>query len=391
MSFLIKIILLFLVTLANLTKIQSQVVGEPGYGATEIWEKIAPFFSVPDEYNGQYGEYSSPLTFYDGHLVKSKEDWQIRREEILSHWHEMMGHWPPLLENQEMEILWESTRRDGYREYRISFYWTPDEKTEGYLLVPDGEGAKPAVITLYYDAESAIGFGKRAINRDFAYQLTKRGFVTLSICSPSHSIYYPNKENAKVQPLSMLAYAAANAWYVLSKVSDVDSSRIGIVGHSFGGKWAMFASCLFDKFACAAWSAPGIVFDESRGNVNYWDIWYLGYHKPPWRERGMPSKENPARGLYKKLIAEGHDLHELHALMAPRPFLVSGGAEDPPERWIPLNHTIEVNRFLGYENRVAMTNRKEHSPNPESNEQIYLFFEYFLKYNGNSERWQIKQ
>ena len=38
--------------------------------------------------------------------------------------------------------------------------------------------------------------------------------------------------------------------------------RIGIVGHSFGGKWSLFASCLYEKFACAAWSDAGIVFDE---------------------------------------------------------------------------------------------------------------------------------
>jgi len=37
-----------------------------------------------------------------------------------------------------------------------------------------------------------------------------------------------------------------------------------------------------------------------------------------------------------------------------------------------------VNKLLGYRNRVAMTNRPEHSPNKESNEQIYRFFEYFL-------------
>ena len=85
------------------------------------------------------------------------------------------------------------------------------------------------------------------------------------------------------------------------------------------------------------------------------------------------------KGLYPELLEKGHDLHELHALMAPRPFLVSGGSEDPVKQWIPLNHTIAVNRLLGYENRVAMTNRPEHSPNLESNEVIYLFFEHFLK------------
>lgn len=71
---------------------------------------------------------------------------------------------------------------------------------------------------------------------------------------------------------------------------------------------------------------------------------------------------------------EKHDLHELHALMPPRPFLVSGGFSDGPERWIPLNHTILINRLLGYKNRVAMTNRPKHDPNPESNEVVYNFF-----------------
>jgi hypothetical protein len=139
----------------------------------------------------------------------------------------------------------------------------------------------------------------------------------------------------------------------------------------------MFASCLYEKFACAAWSDLGIVFDESRPNVNYYDPWYLGYYFPPWSEVKTRDK-----GLYPKLRKGGYDLHELHALMAPRPFLVSGGSEDQPERWIALNHTVSVNRLLGFENRIGMTSRKDHAPTAVSNEQLCLFFEHFLKYNG---------
>ncbi|HUI32466.1 MAG TPA: hypothetical protein VLY84_02535, partial [Dysgonamonadaceae bacterium] len=84
-------------------------------------------------------------------------------------------------------------------------------------------------------------------------------------------------------------------------------------------------------------------------------------------------------GLYSQLIEENLDLHELHALMAPRPFLVSGGSSDPIERWTALNHSIAVNKLLGYNNRVAMTNRVEHSPNEESNEVLCSFFEWWLK------------
>lgn len=344
---------------------------------------IDTIFTPPAEYRNDYGKFRSPLKFYDGRMVKNAKDWQRRRTEIRNKWHQLMGAWPAVNTTQTLQYL-DSTRRDNFTQYKVRFKWTPLESTDGYLLVPDGEGKKPAVITVFYEPETAIGQGGKAY-RDFAYQLARRGFVTLSIGTSqaskdkTFSIYYPDLQHAAVQPLSMLGYAAATAWEVLAKVPAVDASRIGIMGHSFGGKWAMFASCLYDKFACAVWSDPGIVFEQTNESINYWEPWYLGYTPKPWRKRGLVTPENPSGGLYPKLIAQGYDLHELHALMAPRPFLVSGGHEDPPTRWVPLNHAIAVNSLLGYKNRVAMTNRPEHSPNAISNEQAYLFLEKFLK------------
>lgn len=380
MKFLLKISsLLFLVWLPTVA-----VNGQnKQLSQEERWAKISPFFSPPPEFKDDLGKYWSPLRFYDGSEVKTAGDWKKRRKEIRDKWMNMMGEWPALIKNQKMEIL-ETVRKDGYTQQRVSFNWAPNEKTTGYLLIPDGKGKRPAVITTFYEPETALGMGKAG--RDFALQLTKRGFITLSIGTTeaskaqTFSIYYPSIKNVTVQPLSMLAYAAANSWYVLSNVPEVDSKRIGIMGHSFGGKWAMFASCLFDKFACAVWSDPGIVFEQSRPSINYWEPWYLGFHPKPWRKRGLITSENPVKGgPYLKMLAEGYDLNELHALMAPRPFLVSGGSEDPVSRWIPLNHTVAVNKLLGYENRVAMTNRPDHSPNAESNEVAFLFFEHFLK------------
>lgn len=348
------------------------------------WEKISSFFQPPEEFRGQYGDYRSPLKFYDGQTVTTLKEWKKRRGEILNRWNEMMGKWPPFIQKQKMEIL-ETQQKEGYVLYRIRFCWLPDQKTEGYLLIPDIKGKKPAVITVYYEPETAIGIGDSK-NRDFAVQLAKRGFVTLSIGtsettnSKTYSLYYPDIQNSTIQPLSVLAYAAANSWFLLAENPEVDRDRIGIIGHSYGGKWAMFASCLFDKFACAVWSDPGIVFDDSRPNVNYWEPWYLGYYRPPWNNTWRKSGNvSDAKGLYPKLISGGYDLHELHALMAPRPFLVSGGSEDTAERWAVLNHAIAVNKLLGYKDRVAMTNRPDHSPTEESDKQAYMFLEYFLK------------
>lgn len=374
------IVLLFLLAMSAEIRAQTR---------EESWQKIEKYFAPPAEYAEDFGDYESPLLFpdEDGHVASQPVQWQRRRADIRREWMTLMGEWPPLREDQQLQII-ATEQRDGFVQHRVRFHWLPDPAppTEGYLLVPDDgkPGAKlPAVITVYYEPETAVGMGKE--NRDFAYQLVKRGFVTLSIGTTesseakTYALHWPSLDDARVQPLSMLAYAAANAWHALANRPEVDAERIGIVGHSYGGKWAMFASCLFDKFACAVWSDPGIVFDDDRPSVNYWEPWYLGWHPRPWRKRGLITEENPAFGVYPKLREQGRDLHELHALMAPRPFLVSGGSEDPPERWKALNHSITVNRLLGVENRVAMHNRPDHAPNEESNAVIYAFFGHFLK------------
>lgn len=352
---------------------------EPSGG--EAWKLIEPYFAPPEEFADDLQTYASPLQFADGRTVTTPEEWAERKAELRADWHRLLGEWPPLITEPQVEVL-ETGEHQGLRKETVRFHWTPQEQTTGYVLIPPGEGPFPAVVTVYYEPETAIGEGSEL--RDFALQLAQRGFVALSIgtnvasAAKTYAIYHPSLEDARVEPLSMLGYAAANAWHVLAQRPDVDAERIGIVGHSFGGKWAMFGSCLFDKFACAAWSDPGIVFDERRPSVNYWEPWYLGYHPQPWRKRGLITPENPAFGTYPELTKQGRDLHELHVMMAPRPFLVSGGSEDPPRRWQALNHSVAVNRLLGYENRVAMSNRPAHAPNEESNAIIYAFFEHFL-------------
>ena len=344
---------------------------------SDRWQKLAPYFSPPPEYANRSGPYRSPLLFNDGTEVKTADDWQRRRKEILDHWHGVMGAWPAVIETPRIDYL-EKKRRENFTQHKVRVETGRGQMTAGYLLVPDGDGPFPAVFVPFYEPETSTGQNDKKL-RDFAYQLTKRGFVTLSVGSPGGDARKPDTAGTPLQPLSFLAYVAANGYQALASLPQVDPRRVGIVGHSYGGKWAMFGSCLYDKYAAAAWSDGGVVWDEPRSNVNYWEPWYLGLDRAATRKPGLVTKDNPRTGAYKTLVESGHDLHELHALMAPRPFLVSGGSEDPPARWEALNHSVAVNRLLGHAHRVGMTNRPTHDPTPESNEVIYLFFEYFLK------------
>lgn len=200
-------------------------------GGDPLPASIAGSFRPPEEFAGKPGDYRSPLVFDDGRPVRTREDWQKRRAEIRKAWHEIMGPWPPLVETPKIEFL-ETTRREGFTQHRARIQIAPDRTTVGYLLVPDGEGPFPAVLVPYYQAETGAGLDDSEL-RDFGYQLTKRGFVSLSIGTPG-SRHYPSEEKAQLQPLSYLAYVAANCANALAAMEQVDGERIAVnrlLGH----------------------------------------------------------------------------------------------------------------------------------------------------------------
>lgn len=356
----------------------------------QLWQQIEPFTNPPAEFAGKLGEYRSPLLLADGSRVETKEAWARRRAEILKQWHERLGPWPALLEKPAVKRF-EAVEKEGYTQQRVNVQVSADGKqADGYLLVPKGPGPFPAVFVPFYEPQTSIGEGKKGQGtHDYGLQLVKRGFVTLSIGTPGsfenigvetrELLTQAGKEQRR-QPLTLLAYVAANCHTALAQLPEVDPKRIGVIGLSYGGKWSMFASCLHEPFACAVWSDPGIVFNEKNSNVNYWEPWYLGYDPLATRKPGVPSETNPRTGLYKRMTEAHEDLVDLHALMAPRPVLVSGGTEDPPRNWQPLQHLLAVNKLLGYEDRVAMTARKTHVPTAEALQVELAFLEYWLKF-----------
>jgi hypothetical protein len=298
-------------------------------------QTIQKYFAPPKGLENNFGPHKSPLIFNDGRRVTDASQWPARRQEILNYWHGEMGSWPELITQPEVETL-KVERVDDYMQHTLRMRVGPRQHTTGYALVPDGKGPFPAVLVVFYDPERPAGIVGRN-TRAFGYDLVKRGFVVLCVgekafTANTNDFYFREEEEPFLQPLSFLAYVAADCYHVLAKMPIVDPARIGVMGHSYGGKWAMFASCLYDKFAAGVWSDGGIVFDEEFANINYWEPWYLGRERGFQRARGVITPESPRTGAYKRIIESGHDLHELYALMAPRPFLVSGGSEDIPAR-----------------------------------------------------------
>ncbi|MBX3731940.1 MAG: DUF1593 domain-containing protein [Verrucomicrobiae bacterium] len=333
-------------------------------------------FVPPPELAGERGHHRSPLQFRDGSRVETPADWNRRRAEILGEWEAIAGRPPGPLRSPTLEVL-ESEARETFTQHRVRVPLARDVTVPGWLLIPAQVGPMPAVVVPFYEPETSAGLNSSQ-HRDYALQLARRGFVALAIGSPGGDARKPEMGGAICQPLLFLAHAASNARAALAARPEVDPTRIGLVGHSYGGKWALFAAAWDEGFACTAVSDPGIAFDEARPGVNYWEPWYLGRDPGSVRSPGLVSSGNPRTGAYRELVAAGHDLHEVLALTAPRPLLVSGGSEDPPQRWQTLNHLRDVHAVLGVTDRVAMTHRAAHDPDADSNAAVVAFLVRFL-------------
>jgi hypothetical protein len=300
------------------------------------WELISSHFSPPPEWAGQFGDYRSPLRFEDGSPVRSAEDWARRRAEILETWHSLLGPWPPLITEPEVEVL-ETVRRENFDQLRIRFLWTPDEYTTGYLLIPDGDAPRPAVVTVFYEPETAIGNSDRP-HRDFALQLARRGFVALSLGTTEATQAKPTRSttptwttprcsrfpcSATPPPMPGTCWPSGPRWMPSGSGSS-------------GTRSAANGQCSPRACSTAMPVPPGPI----RGLCSMKRVRASIIGSPgTWatiRDHGGSGRSSrpttPLVACTRKLVAAGRDLHELHALMAPRPLLVSGGSEDPPRK-----------------------------------------------------------
>lgn len=71
----------------------------------DAWNNIKDYFSPPTIYKDIYGNYRSLLLLNNGDTVRNAADWNKKRKEIKDTWTSLMGEWPPIIKNQNLEIL----------------------------------------------------------------------------------------------------------------------------------------------------------------------------------------------------------------------------------------------------------------------------------------------
>lgn len=197
--------------------------------------------------------------------VKTKAEWQIKREQVLDRMQQVMGKLPsrknlPLLNIKVADSLKEA----GFTRYTISFTVAENEILTADLYVPAQSG-KPKRLPAMLALHGTSNLGKRSIggegtlaNRAYAKELAGRGYVVIAPDYPSFGgLSNYDFEKDRYESGSMTAiFNHMRCVDLLQARKDVDPERIGVIGHSLGGHNAIFAAA-FDPRLKVAVSSCG--------------------------------------------------------------------------------------------------------------------------------------
>jgi dienelactone hydrolase len=244
----------------------------------------------------------------------------------------------PFPERAPLELeLGPSEDRGDHTRALVSYAVEPGERVPAWLLRPKGEpppGGWPAVLAIHQHAGNyELGKSEPAgLSPDAMYHygldLCRRGYVALC---PDQLCFEDRRAPAVLRGANpfldgpgyerfeftgrLLAGACLQTKYlhdlaaaldVLESLSDVDRGRIGAFGHSLGGQEALWLTW-YDRRVRAAVSSCGFgqIATLLRDGINH----------------------NFA--LYVPGLLQQGDMDALVAGLAPRPFMLAAGADDP--------------------------------------------------------------
>ena len=239
-------------------------------------------------------------------------------------------------------------------------------------------GKLPAVVVPYYFPEAMLAFdpktGKELPSyKEVAYMadLARRGYVTVS--AQAFHLTYARKELPENDWDKWIHAATALTrdwpeWTGVGKLvfdtrllidllaadSRVDPERIGIIGHSLGGKMAFYTGCLDSRIKAIVASDFGLGWQQT----NWQDIWYWG-------------------DKLGDVVRSGFENADLLAATGGTPICIIAGKADDALTG------EEVRRLAPYAkdpSRFLLVNHGTgHRPTPEATEVGYRFLDSVLK------------
>jgi len=325
-----------------------------------IWdEQDVPDYELPDALAGP-----------DGSQARSPEEWQQQREQILEKFRELMFGYRP---ERPDAVYFDPVEEDGnamegtatLKQIAVrSEYQGRSHRFELILFLPnDISGPVPVFLLInnrdrnntdpsrgeksgFWPAEDVIsrGYGVAAIQNSHlapdSEENYHEGVIRLYEGEAAASDRPPDAWMA----LSAWGWGATRVMDYFERDPDVDESRVALLGHSRGGKAALWAGAEDERFSLVISNDSGAGgaalsrrnYGETVEAVNRFGHWFTGnFEQFNGREAELPV-----------------DQHMLISLIAPRAVYVASADEDlwadPRGEFLALAHASPVYALWNY-------------------------------------------
>ncbi|MBQ8324987.1 MAG: dienelactone hydrolase family protein [Clostridia bacterium] len=236
----------------------------------------------------------------------------------------------------------------------------------------------PAVAAPFYHPEGMLGFDPKTGEElpffkgiEMMVHLAKRGYIAL--CGEAYHLTYLQSDKGRddftrwkdaaaalkrdhpdLTGMGKLTSDTMRLVDLLASDPRVDAHRMGIAGHSLGGKMAFYAGCLDERVKVILASDFGFGWEQS----NWDDPWY-------WD------------GRTKALAENGMDHTALLSVCSPKPFCLLAGEYDD------ASSGERMHKAKGYqatpEHLLLVHHGKGHRPPADALEAGYDFLDRYLK------------
>jgi dienelactone hydrolase len=214
-----------------------------------------------------------------------------------------------------------------YRRITVEYAVEPHERIRSFLLIPKASNGKMPAIFAHHQHNREFQWGKSEVaglagdpTQAYAAELAERGYVVLAPDAlafeernwsfPTGQAEYFELATRLVKGKTLLAkclHDVSAGISFLSSLPEVDPERIGFIGHSYGGRMAIWASAHDERIRASV---------SNCGCVNYKDS--LTHDTGIQMEFCLPG-----------VLLHG-DVEDIVRMVAPRALLLQATAED---RW----------------------------------------------------------
>jgi dienelactone hydrolase len=272
-------------------------------------------------------------------------------------------------------VVLESVDCGAYTREKIAYNTEQDDRITAYVLIPKNIKGKAPTVFCHHQHDHNFDLGKSEVvglsgdpDQAYAAELAERGYITFA----PDAIAFEERNWSKGSGMAEyfeLATRLVNGKTLLAKVlhdvsvginyletrAEIDKNKIGFIGHSYGGRMAIWAPA-FDKRIKVSVSNCGCV--NYKNSLN--------------REAGIQME------FCVPAIMQHGDIEDIVKLIEPSSLFISATDDDKWCKGALEIYNYAKPAFKKGELKLKIRHGK-HMFTPEMREEAYSFLDKFLK------------